>query len=95
MELTTQLPRCRSDDRAHVNTPLSHQEHAFDSHRRRRSRGDETRPFRGNFQHLSPLLGKSRPRGSHACDAHPRRVRTVLSGSGIVDALSLHFRFAS
>ena len=52
MELTTQSPRCRSDDRTHVNTRLSHRKHAFDSPRRRRSRGDETRPFRGKLDQL-------------------------------------------
>lgn len=55
VELTTQSPRCRSDDRTNVNTRLSHRKHAFASphhDHRPRSRGDRARPFRGNFQQV-------------------------------------------
>jgi hypothetical protein len=42
VELTTQSPHCRSDERVHVNTRLSPRKHAFASphHRPRRSRGE-------------------------------------------------------
>ena len=80
MELTAQSPRCRSDERAHVNTRLSHRKHAFASpHHRRRSRGDNLEL--GHFENTSS--GGYKPRVGHArCPAQS------AVGNRIVDAVT-------